>query len=497
MSSQGKLEVRDISKSFGSLKALDDVSADFSPGQIHAVLGENGAGKSTLMNVLAGFLTPDRGMATLDGSQIPLGHPQDCRRLGIEMIHQHFTLVPAFSVEENLALAGLGDSSGLLDRAALAEPSVLAAKRLNWNLDLKARAGSLPVGAQQRIEILKALGGRAKVLIFDEPTAVLSPDEVEDLFRVLRELKAEGLTVILIAHKLAEVMAIADAVTVLRGGRFVASAQIGEVDAQKLADWMVGEMPERAAAPVAETLEGGLEVTDLWVKGSRGEQAIRGISFQIHRGEILGFGGVDGNGQLELAEALAGVRPAERRGWFLFDGRPDPAPVGYIPQDRQTDGLALGMSILDNLLVTGHRKPTLNAGPFLRMAAAVEWARELIAKFEVKAQGPLVPAGALSGGNQQKLVVSRAFDEDPDLLVAVNPTRGLDIRANRFVHEKLLEAKRHGAAVALISTDLDELFAVSDRVVFLSRGELSASQSSLGLLGSESVPTQEEGAGEA
>jgi len=477
------LEVQNVSKRYGNLAALEDVSATFFPGEVHAVLGENGAGKSTLTAILSGFVRPNLGSVNLDGEQIPLGRAAECKRIGIEMIHQHFTLVPDFSVVENLALARLPKLAALSKVEERAKPSLAAAARLGWGIDPSARVRDLAVGEQQRLEILKALGGDARVLILDEPTAVLGPDEVADLFRVLRTLKEEGKIVILIAHKLAEVLAVADRVTVLRKGRFVATAKRDEVDATKLANWMVGAMPqppEAAARP--SKFQPGLRVDQLVVKGDRGDLAIRGITFEIGKGEILGLGGVDGNGQVELAEAVAGVRQ-KAAGEMYWLGEDQMPKTGYVPQDRQTDGLALLMSIEENLLIGGVREKALTRGPLLRTKAIRAWAKELAGKFDVRGGGPKDAVGALSGGNQQKVVVSRALDGGPELLVVVNPTRGLDIRATQFVHDTIRSARDRGAAILLISTDLDELFALTDRRYFLSRGALVADAGALSVVG--------------
>jgi simple sugar transport system ATP-binding protein len=458
--------------------ALDDVSAEFTPGEIHAVLGENGAGKSTLMEIVAGFLMPDRGSVLLDGRPLPLGRPFECKRLGIAMIHQHFTLVPEFTVAENLALARIDRPAGRLDVLDLAGPSLALASRLGWDVKANVKARLLSVGAQQRIEILKAMGGNGDVIIFDEPTAVLSPGEVEDLFRVLRELKSAGKAIVLIAHKLSEVMAIADRVTVLRKGRWVASAPIADVTPGQLAQWMVGTMPEAVAPTPPMPGEVILAVREAVVLGDRREVAVRGVSLEIRRGEILGVGGVDGNGQVELAEAMARIRPLAS-GALTIAG----AGVGYIPQDRQADGLAMGMSVADNLLIGGYRSPRLTSGPFLAVARIREWVAGLIDRFGIKVDRPDDPVAQLSGGNQQKVVVSRILDAAPDLLVAVNPTRGLDIRATGFVHAAILRARDDGAAVALFSTDLDELSALATRRVFLSRGRLVEGDDAEALLG--------------
>lgn len=466
------LTLREVSKAYGPTVALDRVSVEFAPGEVHAVLGENGAGKSTLMNIIAGFVAPDSGEGSLREQPLPFGRSFEARRRGIAMVHQHFALVPAFTSAENLALAHLRSpwQGHRPDRDAA--PALKLAEQLGWKVDPDAPTEELPVGVQQRLEILKALSGDAEVVIFDEPTAVLTPDEVEDLFRVIRELKARGRTIILIAHKLSEVMAIADRVTVLRRGAFVASADIKDVDADQLATWMVGEVPA-SRTPARATFEAGLRVTDLHVRGNRGEHAVRGVSLTIGKGEILGIGGVDGNGQVELAETLARVRPAAAGSIYLVGCDLEEASIAYIPQDRQSDGLALSMSIRDNLLITGHRRRELTFGPLLRRGAIERWTRDLVERFQIKVGSVRDPVSSLSGGNQQKVVVARSLDVVPDLLVAVNPTRGLDVRATDYVHSQIVAAAEAGAVVALFSTDLDELAALAHRTVFLSRGQLA------------------------
>lgn len=465
-------DVRGVWKSFGVVRALEDVSTAFQAGEIHAVLGENGAGKSTLMNILAGFVIPDRGSVLLDGAPIPLGRAAECRKMGIAMIHQHFTLVPAFTVEENLALARSPRLYRGLRVGALSEPSKRHAERLGWEIDTRERTANLPVGVRQRLEIVKTLagaGGEARVLIFDEPTAVLAPEEVDEVFRALRELRDEGKVVILIAHKLREVMSVADRVTVLRRGKVVARAPVSGVTESQLAEWMVGDLGGGGLGRGPLVPTPGLEVRDLWVRGDRGNDAIRGLSLEARRGEILGIGGVDGNGQIELAEALAGVR--RFRGEIHIPG----PLLAYIPQDRQLDGLALSMSIEDNLLIEGVRHRDLTVGPFLRRPAIRTWADGLIARFQVKAPSATTTIDELSGGNQQKVVVARALDRLPDLLVAVDPTRGLDLKATGYVHDQIRQAAAQGAAVVLISSDRDELSDVADRVLFLRGGALSGS----------------------
>ncbi|MDR3690143.1 MAG: ATP-binding cassette domain-containing protein [Fimbriimonas sp.] len=479
------LIVDNVFKRFGGVAALEAVSVEFRSGEIHAVLGENGAGKSTLMNVMSGFVRPDRGTVLLNGTSIPLGIAFACKQMGIEMIHQHFTLTPAFSVEENLALARLDRLATTIDTKALAGKALAIAKSLEWEVDPSARTGQLPVGVQQRIEILKALSGEAEVLIFDEPTAVLSPSEVEDLFRVLRRLRDEGKCLILIAHKLSEVLGVADWVTVLRNGRVVATAPRDEVDSDKLAFWMVGQMPDRASRSDSKERVDGLTVRSLSIKGDRGEASVSNATFEIRQGEILGFGGVDGNGQVELAETLAQIRK-HSSGAVLWCGRPfgsDLPRIGYVPQDRQTDGLALRMSIRDNMLVSALHRPSFWSGPLIRAKQVGAWVDSLIDRFSIKAESGSDLTGKLSGGNQQKVIVSRILDDEPGLLVVLNPGRGLDIKATEYVYDVLLAARDRGAAIALFSTDLDELYSLSDRVLFMLRGQLVDATGASAMLG--------------
>ncbi|MCW5943644.1 MAG: ATP-binding cassette domain-containing protein [Fimbriimonadaceae bacterium] len=473
------LEVTGIGKRFGAVQALRDVSAQFRSGEIHAVLGENGAGKTTLMNVLAGFVVPDVGTVTYRGKPLPFGEPIAIRRMGLEMVHQHFMLVPAFSVEENVALAHIPGLLRPLRASRLAEPAVRLAKDMGWEIAPSARTNGLPVGAQQRVEILKALTGKGDVLILDEPTAVLGPDEIDDLFRVLRGLRDQGRAIVLIAHKLSEIMAIADRVTVLRRGEFVGTGVPtpvgnGGLDARTLALWMVGELPEARHDRSVAASEEGLALESILVRGDRGEAAVRDLTLAVRRGTVVGIGGVDGNGQVELAEAVVGVRPLVQgevrwRGERARAGRPQ---VAYVPQDRRGDGLALRMSVLENLLVAGHRDSALKRGPFLRLGAAARWARGLVERFQIKIGSISDPVGGLSGGNQQKVIVARELSSEPELLVVVNPTRGLDLRATRYVHDQVRRARNAGASVLLISTDLDEIAELSDETYYLSRGEV-------------------------
>lgn len=489
MTASPGLRVERVSKRFEDVQALQNISITFRPGQIHAVLGENGAGKSTLVGILAGFVRPDEGSVSLNGVPLPLGQPFECRRRGIAMVHQHFTLVPAFSVAENLALAQLPTLARPLDVAQLAAPSLEKGRALGWELDPQQPVSQLSVGEQQRVEILKALGVASEVVIFDEPTAVLSPDEVLELFRVIRQLRDSGKIVVVIAHKLSEVYALADQVTVLRRGHWIATDALANVSEAQLATWMVGDVPPAPTRVAEISTSPGVSAEAVVVAGDRGETAVNGVSFEVRRGEVVGFAGVDGNGQVELAEALAGLR-VPMAGELRFEGRPIDARtvrIGYVPQDRQHDGLALNMSVQENLLVRAERRPDLVTSGWLRLRAIANWAKELIRRFAIKVESPRDRVGGLSGGNQQKVVVARALDQMPELLVLVNPTRGLDIRATQYVQEQVLAARDAGTAVALFSTDLDEIQLLSDRVFVLSRGRISAGLTANSLVGSASL----------
>lgn len=453
-------------KTYGSVIALAGATFEMRAGTIHAVVGENGAGKSTLASIVSGFVVPDAGRVSWNGAPLPLGEPDGCAAAGVAMVHQHFKLVPAFTVRENLALARLrqgGAMARVQDRSTVA---LELAESLRWSVDPDARVESLPVGVRQRVELLKALAEGSEVLILDEPTATLSETEVQELFRVVRALRDRGTLVVLIAHKVRELLQIADSVTVLRSGAVVGTLEGDALDPQALAELMVGEMPPWVGRAVATTSE-GMTVAELRVVRVDGSVALDGVSLEVRRGEIMAVGGVDGNGQVELAEAVAGIRAAASGALRWSGGEPR---VGYLPQDRQHDGLALGMSVVENLQV-GERG--LGWGPFLDRRRVRAWASDLVGRFDVRTRSLDAPVRMLSGGNQQKVVVARALDGDPDLVVAVNPTRGLDVRAARFVHERLLEARARGAAVLLISSDLDELGALGDRVGFLSRGRLT------------------------
>lgn len=374
-------------------------------------------------------------------------------------------LVPAFTVAENLALASLRTTPFLNAKASANEAQAIA-ENLGWQVNLDSVTADLSVGTMQRVEIIKALAGGGKVVLFDEPTATLSPDEVDDLFRVMRKLREEGRAIALITHKLDEALAVADRVTVLRKGKVVVTAPAQGLSPSQLAQWMVGELPSDLKKTAVPRRNNVATISALSVFGDRGEKLVDDVSFEVSEGEILGFGGVAGNGQVPLAEALAGVRDYIGRREIIGD-------VAYIPEDRQRDGLALSMSITDNLLIEGHRKQTLDVLGFFIRQRVRAWCETIVAKYAVQTTSIDAPASSLSGGNQQKIVVGRTLDGDPKFIVAVNPTRGLDVRAENYVHKQLLDAKAKGAAIALFSTDLDELSALADRVFYMNGGKLT------------------------
>lgn len=448
------IELRDIGKRFGNVQALQGVSVRFETGAIHALLGENGAGKSTLVNILAGLIRPDSGSIRMEGEPLPLGDSVGIRRRGVHMVHQHFMLVPSFTVAENFALTRA--------RGGFASPKThLPERNLGWEIDARRRIDQLSVGEQQRIELLRALDGETRYLILDEPTAVLAPAEIESLFGVLRQLASSGVGIVLIAHKLSEVLAIADEITVLRRGQIVAQVPRGAADSDQLAMWMVGEKPIQADRASQAFGEAVLACRNIQILSDRGSLAVDCESLQVRAGEILGIGGVDGNGQVELSEAVAGIRS-------VATGTIErPEKIGFIPADRRRQGLALGMSVAENLHFA--RESTWLYNPRTAYVRALS----LIEQYEIKAQSPNTLVDTLSGGNQQKVIVARELSADPELVIAVHPTRGLDIRAAGFVHDQLRAAADHGAAILLISTDRDELAALADRTLYMQSGRLS------------------------
>ncbi len=474
------LVVRGITKTFPGVVANDQVTLEVRAGEVHALLGENGAGKTTLMNILYGIYQPDRGEIGLNGRSVRIRSPRDAIALGIGMVPQHFLLIRRHTVAENIALARPGD--GLLFPARRIEQQVRdLGVRYGLPVDPRARIWELSPSEQQRVEILKALIRGAQILILDEPTSVLTPQEARGLFDVLRRMKQEGHAVIFISHKLDEVAEIADRVTVLRRGRVVATMPIAEANKRSLARVMVGRNVEFQIRKEPRTLDGdALVVENMVATNDRGLPALRGISFAVGRGEIVGVAGVAGNGQRELVEVLTGLRPVRSGRVRLSDRDVTNLParvlheagVAHIPEDRMLLGIVPAMSVAENLVLKQYRYPPFSRGQVINDQAVTHFARRMIADYKIATPGPEVPARLLSGGNIQKLILSRELSGRPGLIVAAHPTAGLDVSATEQIHTLLLRHRKEGASVLLVSEDLDEILALSDRIVVLFSGEI-------------------------
>jgi len=474
---EAAVELKGIRKCFPGTVANDRIDLEVGKGEVLALLGENGAGKTTLMRILYGMYQADAGEILIDGKPVTINSPHDAMNLGIGMIHQHFTLVPVHSVVENVML-GL---DGPYDPAKVAQEITDLGRRYGLEVDPHAVVRLLPVGMQQRVEILKALIRGARILIMDEPTAVLTPRETNKLFDFVREFRAGGNSVIFITHKLNEVMDIADRITVLRAGRTVGSIRREEASERTLARMMVGRDLELTSGhPAQDVGDVILDVDSISVVGSKGNRVIDGLAFEIRAGEILGIAGVSGNGQEELAEVLCGLRKVEK-GDIRVAGKSitnrDPLAViaegvGYIPSDRQKDGLVLDMTVAENLVLKGWSDAQFTSRCFLNMDAIEHNAEQQINEFSIKTPSVFTRAKALSGGNQQKVVVAREIAIASKLLVAVQPTRGLDLGATDYVHRVLLRERDDGKAVLLISTELQEIMSLSDRIGVMYRGSL-------------------------
>jgi len=473
--------MRRITKRFPGVLANDAVDFEAAAGEVHALLGENGAGKTTLMNVLTGLYRPDDGQIQIHGEAVDFQSPRDALKAGIGMVHQHFRLVETLTVAQNMTLGWHKPRFWLGTRAGRRQVREVS-EALQMPVDPDARIWQLSVGEQQRVEIVKAVFRGSRVLILDEPTAVLTPQEVEQLFATLRLMAREGHSVIVITHKLHEVMAVADRITVLRGGKAVATVPASEVTPRSLAALMVGREIAEARRVEREHAMGELvlEVQNLTSPGDRGELAVRDVSVGILAGEIVGVAGVAGNGQRELAETIYGIR-APVTGVVRVGGRSlrpgDPraaiaARVAHVPEDRLGTGLAPSLSISTNVSLKTYRSPPISRGPLLFLRRMRERALALIRRYDVKAPGPDTPVRNLSGGNLQKLVLGREFEGEPRVLVAGQPTRGLDVGAIETVHEYLRQAAAAGVAVLLFSEDLDEIRALADRIVVMYEGAL-------------------------
>lgn len=475
------LELRNITKTFGSVTANNDVSIKVEKGTIHAIVGENGAGKSTIMRIAYGFYKADSGEILVDGNVVSIKNPHDAIALGIGMVHQHFMLVDTMTAAENIVLGAETGSAGNLDLDKANRDILALSNELRLGVDPKAYIENMSVGQQQRVELLKALYRNAELLILDEPTAVLSPQEVEEFFSILRRMREQGKTIIIITHKLDEVLAISDEVTVMRDGRSVGNVKTSDTTAKDLARMIVGrDVLLRVDKADSDPKSVVLEVKDLVVSGKT-VNSINGVSFAVRAGEIVGVAGIEGNGQTELIEALSGLIKSNG-GSVEFDGKDitdrsarelKELGIGHIPEDRHKRGLLLHCDLGENSILGVHyRQPITAAAGFMNTGVISKRVNEIIQRFDVRPPNADLPARALSGGNQQKLIIGREFELNPKLLLVSQPTRGVDIGAIEFIHRKLIELRDAGSAILLVSAELEEVTALADRLLVIREGRI-------------------------
>ena len=478
------LELRGITKQFPGVLANDHIDFDLRDGEVHALLGENGAGKSTLMSILYGLYTADSGEILMEGKPVTISSPKHAIELGIGMVHQHFMLIPVMTVTENIVLAQEPRHAGvLLDYDAAAERVRELSTSFGLAVDPHARIEKITVGQQQRVEILKALYRGAEILILDEPTAVLTPQEAKELFEIIESLKAQGKSIVFISHKLNEVLEISDRITVLRRGKRIETIDREGATEAGLARSMVGrEVLLRVEKKKATPGKPLLQVQDLLVRDDRGLDAVRGVSFEVRAGEIVGIAGVDGNGQSELIDALTGLRHVAQGRILVGDEDLTSATardaldagMGHIPEDRHRRGLVLDFNLAENLVLHDYGKQPFSRFGWLNPRRWISWARGLLKEFDVRGGSPTTRGGSLSGGNQQKVVLAREISRDPQVLIAAQPTRGLDVGAIEFVHRRLVEQQDAGKAVLLVSLELEEVLSLSDRILVLYEGQIVA-----------------------
>ncbi len=496
MAHENVIEMRDITKVFGEFVANDKINLHLRKGEIHALLGENGAGKSTLMNMLAGLLEPTSGEIVVNGQVVNLDSPSKAASLGIGMVHQHFMLVEAFTVAENIILGSELTKNGVLDIAGASKEIKALSERYGLAVDPSAKVADISVGAQQRVEILKTLYRGADILIFDEPTAVLTPSEIDELMAIMKNLVKEGKSIILITHKLDEIRAVSDRVTVIRRGKSIETVEIAGATNADLAEMMVGRSvsfkTEKQASQPKEVV---LSIKDLVVNENRGVPAVKNLSLDVRAGEIVGIAGIDGNGQSELIQAITGLRKVESgsielKGNSIVGLHPrqiTELSVGHVPEDRHRDGLILEMMISENIALQTYYKEPHSKNGILNYSNITSYAKKLMEEFDVRAASELVPAAALSGGNQQKAIIAREIDRDPDLLIVSQPTRGLDVGAIEYIHKRLIEERDNGKAVLVVSFELDEILNVSDRIAVIHDGKIQ------GIVSPETTNKQELG----
>ena len=481
MAHENVIEMREITKVFGEFVANDKINLELRKGEIHALLGENGAGKSTLMNMLAGLLEPTSGEIVVNGQVVKLDSPSKAASLGIGMVHQHFMLVEAFTVAENIILGSELTKNGVLDIARATREINELSERYGLAVNPSAKVADISVGAQQRVEILKTLYRGADILIFDEPTAVLTPSEIDELMAIMKNLVKEGKSIILITHKLDEIRAVSDRVTVIRRGKSIETVEIAGATNADLAEMMVGRSvsfkTEKQAAQPKEVI---LSIKDLVVNENRGVPAVKNLSLDVRAGEIVGIAGIDGNGQSELIQAITGLRKIESgsvelKGQSIVGLHPrqiTEMSVGHVPEDRHRDGLVLEMMISENIALQTYYKEPLSKKGILNYTNIIGYAKQLMQEFDVRAASEIVPASALSGGNQQKAIIAREVDRNPDLLIVSQPTRGLDVGAIEYIHKRLIQERDNGKAVLVVSFELDEILNVSDRIAVIHDGKI-------------------------